>query len=107
MPYSWAKTKAARNAADSVDLCWGAGAKERMLRMLHQSQVSVHFFPCWEQIRKEWKSLHEDLEKSIKHEDAVVHEIQLREGHDLPDLRRCGGIRVGRRTASPAPLHEP
>ena len=34
MPYSWANTKAARNAADSVDLCWGAGARERMVRML-------------------------------------------------------------------------
>ena len=38
MPYSWANTKAARNAADSVDLCWGAGARERMLRMLDQCQ---------------------------------------------------------------------
>ena len=36
MPYSWANTKAARNAAESVDLCWGAGARERMLRMLDQ-----------------------------------------------------------------------
>ena len=35
IPYSWAKTKAARNAADSVDLCWGAGARERMLMMLN------------------------------------------------------------------------
>ena len=34
MPYSWANTKAARNAADSGDLYWGAGARERMLRML-------------------------------------------------------------------------
>lgn len=34
MPYSWANTKAARNAADSADLCWGAGARERMVRML-------------------------------------------------------------------------
>ena len=40
MPYSWANTKAARNAADSVDLCWGAGARERMLRMLDQGQLA-------------------------------------------------------------------
>ena len=39
MPYSWANTKAARNAADSGDLYWGAGARERMLRMLDQDQL--------------------------------------------------------------------
>lgn len=40
MPYSWANTKAVRNAADSVDLCWGAGARERMLRMLDQGRLA-------------------------------------------------------------------
>ena len=40
MPYSWANTRAARNAADSVDLCCGAGARERMLRMLDQGQLA-------------------------------------------------------------------
>ena len=44
MPYSWAKTKAARNAADLVDLCWGAGARERMLRMLDQGQSARGLF---------------------------------------------------------------
>ncbi len=34
MPYSWAKSKAARNADESADLWWGAGARERIVRML-------------------------------------------------------------------------
>ena len=34
MPYSWANTKAARKAANLEDLCWGAGEKERMVKML-------------------------------------------------------------------------
>ena len=46
MPYSWAKTKAARNAGNSVDLCWGAGARERMLRMLNQGQSAKASFPA-------------------------------------------------------------
>ncbi len=34
IPYSWAKTKAARKAANFEDLCWGAGEKERVVKML-------------------------------------------------------------------------
>ena len=44
MPYSCANTKAARNAAESVDLCWGAGAREWMLKMLDQGQLAKAYF---------------------------------------------------------------
>ena len=103
MLYSWAKTKAARNAADSVDLCWGAGARERMLRMLNQGQLAKASFQVWKRSRR---SLHKDLEENIKHKNSIIHDIQLRKGYDLPDLGRYGDIRVCRRTTSPTPLHE-
>ena len=103
MPYSWAKTKAARNAADLVDLCCGAGSRERMLRMLGQGQSAKGLVSG---LKQKQKNLHKDLEESIKHKNSVVHEIQLGEGRDLADLRCCGSIRFCRRTTSPAPWHE-
>lgn len=42
IPYSWAKSKAARNADDSADFWWGAGAKERIVRILVVESASAH-----------------------------------------------------------------
>lgn len=48
MPYSWAKSKAARKADASVDFWWGAGVGERMVRMLVIESVIVSEIACSE-----------------------------------------------------------
>ena len=48
IPYSWAKSKAARNADASVDFWRGAGVGERMVRMLVVELINVNEVACSE-----------------------------------------------------------